>query len=452
MKRLLVSAGIIASLALGFAIGEYRVAASKLFQNTLNKVVSASSKALSSPDGLDLSRTNPLGRPLETVLIPIRVRKIDLHELFEFIPGRGGGICNFGDLIVIADREGGINAYSLNENKPVYTSIPNLSGNTENAKESDQIKIFEVHDIECITSSDGNYIVASHEYFDQAVNAKRLAISKFQFDYSNVDVNKSTWKIIFLSDNWQPLTEINNAGRLLYDDGGKIIVTIAPLQINNFDSEFIMDPQSLESQFGKILRVDINDGKSEVVSYGHRNVQGLVQTRLGEILATEHGPLGGDELNRIRQGFNYGYPIVTHGVQYGSYKWPFSNNAGRHSKFEKPIFSWVPSIAVSNLIEVKYFSDAWDGDLLLTTLKARSLFRLRYQNGKVLFAERIWIGDRMRDITTTESSGIVILAENGQLIILTLDLDSLASNKRTGKDIEARLATAYENFVKTNQQ
>ena len=77
----------------------------------------------------------------------------------------------------------------------------------------------------------------------------------------------------------------------------------------------------------------------------------------GELISTEHGPRGGDELNIIKSGRNYGWPEVTLGTQYLSYSWPYNKKQGRHEGFESPIFSWSPSIAVSNLIEVRDFDD-----------------------------------------------------------------------------------------------
>jgi glucose/arabinose dehydrogenase len=136
-----------------------------------------------------------------------------------------------------------------------------------------------------------------------------------------------------------------------------------------------LEAQNPDSDFGKILKIDLRTSTKSHVSIGHRNPQGLTITASGAMYATEHGPQGGDELNLIVPGKNYGWPIETYGAHYGKYDWPVQT---RNAKaFERPVLAWVPSIGVSNLIELENFHPAWNGDLLVESLKAQSLFRLR---------------------------------------------------------------------------
>ena len=120
----------------------------------------------------------------------------------------------------------------------------------------------------------------------------------------------------------------------------------------------------------------------------------------GKIISTEHGPKGGDELNIILRNENYGWPIVTHGTTYESLKaYDYASVVpGRHTGFKKPIFSWTPGIGISNLLEIQNFDERWDNDLIISSLKNMSLYRIRLDEEKVLFSERIWIGSRIRDI------------------------------------------------------
>jgi glucose/arabinose dehydrogenase len=111
--------------------------------------------------------------------------------------------------------------------------------------------------------------------------------------------------------------------------------------------------------------------KWRVFTKGHLNPQGLTFLKNGQLLSTEHGPKRGDELNVITEGSNCGWPDVTVGTEYGSYDWPVGSSlVGSHTGYTAPLFAWVPSIAVSQLIEINNFHPRWDGDLLVGSLKA----------------------------------------------------------------------------------
>ena len=108
------------------------------------------------------------------------------------------------------------------------------------------------------------------------------------------------------------------------------------------------------------------------------------------IWLTEHGPQGGDELNRIHRGGNYGWPLATYGVQYGTHTWPLAGTVAQTAALEEPFMSWYPSIGPSNLIEVTspLFED-WRGDLLMTSLRDNSLWRVRVRSDRVVATEQM---------------------------------------------------------------
>jgi glucose/arabinose dehydrogenase len=114
------------------------------------------------------------------------------------------------------------------------------------------------------------------------------------------------------------------------------------------------------------------------VSYGHQNPQGITISANREIFSTEHGPRGGDKLNLIQSGLNYGWSKVSLGTDYPSYSWDANKKQGRHDGFEPPIYAWMPSIGISNLIEVNSFANRWNGDFLIASLKAASFYRTRH--------------------------------------------------------------------------
>lgn len=95
------------------------------------------------------------------------------------------------------------------------------------------------------------------------------------------------------------------------------------------------------------------------------------------------------------------------------------------------MFAWVPSIAPTQVIEISNFNSRWDGDLLVGTLKASSVYRLRLEEGRVIYSERIWIGERIRDIAQTNDGTIVLWTDDSKLLFVTVDKDQLALKWRT---------------------
>ena len=159
-----------------------------------------------------------------------------------------------------------------------------------------------------------------------------------------------------------------------------------------------------------------------IYSYGHRNMQGIVvDPASGTIWAHEHGPQGGDELNRITPGDNYGWPIATMGLDYnGARISPFFDHDGFHA----PEWVWTPSIAPSGLAlyDGEMFAD-WQGDLLVTALAGQALHHLDLENGEVAAEERLLSerGQRIRQVLNGPDGAIWLLAESpdGQILRLT---------------------------------
>ena len=150
--------------------------------------------------------------------------------------------------------------------------------------------------------------------------------------------------------------------------------------------------------------------------------------------STEHGPRGGDELNLIRAGKDYGWPHVIFGTAYGRHVWPLSHRQGRHDGYEEPALAWTPSIGVSNLIEVRNFSPEWNGDLLVSSLRGRRLSRVVLSGDSVRLEEPIPMGERLRDITQIDDGRIVLWTDSARLVVLSVD--------RSESSIETILATA----------
>lgn len=200
------------------------------------------------------------------------------------------------------------------------------------------------------------------------------------------------------------------------------------------------DAQKADTHLGKLVRLTRDGGvpddnpfigkkkdgrefKPQILSLGHRNVQGLaVDSETGALWEHEHGPRGGDELNLITPGANYGWPIATKGRDYqGARITPFETFDG----MVDPIHSWVPSIAPSGLAIYRgnMFPD-WNGDALIGGLASRDLRRVDLENGRSV-GETDLISDldgRIRDVRVASDGAVLILVEdpdNGKLLRLT---------------------------------
>ena len=138
-------------------------------------------------------------------------------------------------------------------------------------------------------------------------------------------------------------------GRIVALDRDHLLVSIGDHELDGMNGPAApLDPTS---PYGKIVLLDKETGESAIFAAGVRNPQGLLIAADGTIYETEHGPKGGDELNVIEQGRSFGWPSNTYGIWYGNNPWPLSPHQGRHDEGQRPLFAWLPSIAVSNLTQ-----------------------------------------------------------------------------------------------------
>ena len=186
-------------------------------------------------------------------------------------------------------------------------------------------------------------------------------------------------------------------------------------------------PQNDESIFGKILFIDFNKKNHIIFSKGHRNSIGLY-SRGNLILSTDHGPRGGDEINKVIFGKNYGWEKASYGEIYGHGKNEKSNEPvylKSHIElgFEEPIFAFVPSIGISQIIEIpNSFSNFWSNNFLVSSLFGRSLYRVKFDENynKVIYYEKIFVGERIRDLKYLKKNDSILFAfeEEGELGIM----------------------------------
>lgn len=208
--------------------------------------------------------------------------------------------------------------------------------------------------------------------------------------------------------------------RIEFDSSGYLYFSIG--ERGNRDE----NPQDITRDCGKIYRlhddgsipndnpfVDNPEAKHAIFSYGHRNPQGMVKHPVtGEIYTHEHGPKGGDEINIIGKGKNYGWPVISYGVNYSGTSF---TDITEKEGMEQPLFYWVPSIAPSGLaiVDSDKYPD-WKGSLLVGSLKFSYLERLVIENNEVVKREKLFedIG-RLRNVIQA-SDGYIYIAVEGK--------------------------------------
>jgi glucose/arabinose dehydrogenase len=215
--------------------------------------------------------------------------------------------------------------------------------------------------------------------------------------------------------------------RLVFARDGRLFVTLGERNTERAKA------QTLDNDIGKVVRIE-RDGKvpadnpfvgregarPEIWSYGHRNVQGAaLHPVTGELWTHEHGPKGGDELNRDLPGRNYGWPLVSYGVEYSGKTISESPTA---PGIEPPVHYWVPSIATSGMLF--YTGDAfphWRGNVFVGGLRSKLVARLELDGDKVVHEERLLSGvvrDRVRDLEQGPDGLIYLLTDeqNGRVL------------------------------------
>lgn len=218
-------------------------------------------------------------------------------------------------------------------------------------------------------------------------------------------------------------------GRIVFDQSGMLYLTLG----DRGDKDRAQD---LNDHAGSVIRLHDdgrvpvdnpfalkNNAKPEKWTLGNRNIQGAaIHPQTGALWTHEHGPQGGDEINVMRAGRNYGWPVITHGVNYGSGSKIGEGQA--KAGMEQPLYVWVQSIAPSGLAFVN--SDKfphWKGNLLIGALRDQSLVRLELDGEKVLREERMLKGQlgRIRDVRMGPDGLVYLLTDSTQGALIRLE-------------------------------
>jgi aldose sugar dehydrogenase len=219
---------------------------------------------------------------------------------------------------------------------------------------------------------------------------------------------------------------LHYGGRVVFDREGNLLVSTG----ERSDLETRPQAQSLNSGLGKIIRITRNGQaaagnpftgqagtRAELYAYGVRNPQGLaIHPETGDIWESEHGPRGGDEINRIRAGVNYGWPTITYGIEYSGQK--VGEGIQKKDGMEQPVYYWDPVVSPSGM--TFYSGDRiaeWKNNLFIGCLSGMHIVRLAIENNRVVGEERLLASEsqRFRDITQGSDGALYAITDGGRL-------------------------------------
>ena len=267
------------------------------------------------------------------------------------------------------------------------------------------------------------WVYMSHPKYGE--KGSTLAVSRGEFDGTTL----SNVKEIFVADAWE--TSGNLAGRIYFAPDGMLYVTVGDRDrlccVGKEDNSLRMKAQDLSNHVGKTLRlrddgtaapnnpfVGRSDAKPEVFTYGHRNGYGLAfNPATKSVWQAEIGPLGGDEVNVLQSGHNYGWPIVSMGRNYEGTL--VSEQPWYRPGMDNPRMFWVPSISPSSLLF--YDGDrfkGWKGSMFVGALTTRSLIRVSFDQPSQAERREVLLGPlntRIRDVQLGPDGNLYVVTE-----------------------------------------
>ncbi len=245
------------------------------------------------------------------------------------------------------------------------------------------------------------------------LNASRSCV-EIAVDELALDRNRERARFVaqwFVSKPCVPVSAVQHtAGRFEVIDKNSVYLTVGDLGFTRIGD------RKKRGDLGSVFKLTART--AEKISQGHRNPQGIVLYNNDTLMVSEHGPRGGDELNIVKKGNDYGWPFVTYGQPYGAGDYVKPTKTGTHEGFVKPITYWVPSIAPTELVQLpnQGWGD-WNSALVLGTLREQVLvFIALNQKLEVTSTQQIDVGQRVRDLDVLSDGSLIMSTDAGNLI------------------------------------
>ena len=348
---------------------------------------------------------------------------------------RGGGIARLGEDLVGLTGAGALYGLSWDEEtgrigaRKLPVPPPHNLGAFSAAVPADvNREWFRTLDVATRRHADGWELFVSHHHWDDAGSCLALRLSRARLD-EGLETVTEPWIPLFATSPCLPVggevrgvsfVGLESGGRLAWLDGERLVLTTGDHQFDGWNRD-VAAAQADDYDYGKSFVVDVASGHAERFTRGHRNPQGLYVDPAGRVWSTEHGPEGGDELNLLVAGGNYGWPYATYGTDYQRLVWPPTEVDYPRESFLEPVYAWTPSIATSNLIGIEGDRfPRWRGDLLVSSLASRSLFRVRLVEDRVVLIEPLRIGMSIRDLIEGPDGRIWLWGDYGEVVVIDL--------------------------------
>lgn len=345
-----------------------------------------------------------------------------------------GSILEFEDGYLVATGDGELFRVRLPQggNAQVHrlpTAVPlNIDAFDKASRESKAGQFFRLMDLRIAQKEGRLRVLASHHWWDETHRCSVVRVSMLETTperFTSTSLN-AEWKTVYqstpclpLADTDWPFSGMEGGGRIRLLNDSTFILTIGDHGFNGviYNPDYVSDATA---SYGKTWKVHLDGGrKPELFTIGHRNPQGLFIDPDGTVWETEHGPQGGDELNLLRSEVNYGWPHVSYGTNYGKFTWPRNPEQGQHKGYTLPVFAWVPSIGVSNLLRIERdLFPLWKGDLIVSALNGGELLRLRMDSARVVFEEPIKFNERVRDLLEDRQGQLVVWTDTRSIIVI----------------------------------
>jgi glucose/arabinose dehydrogenase len=314
---------------------------------------------------------------------------------------------------------GGKNGFTLF----LYEAASNtqtLLGQVASASERLNDSRFAVTDIAVLSEANNDIsLLISYPQYQRGKRCVSVVLNQYQLNLGT-SPTLAKGKLWFASKPCVPVNAVQHAaGRIQVIDKTSAYLTVGDLGFTRIAN------RSVRGDLGSVFKVSAGSAtksKVERISQGHRNQQGIVLIGK-DLYVSEHGPRGGDELNLITKGKDYGWPAVTYGEPYSSGDYVRPRTTGSHEGFTKPLYNWVPSVAPTELIQLPTGTSwgQWAGQLVIGTLREESLIfiqlRSRASVGEVI---KVDVNERIRDLEMGKNNQIIATTDTGQLLFISM--------------------------------
>jgi glucose/arabinose dehydrogenase len=303
------------------------------------------------------------------------------------------------------DRGGSLFIWS--ENNPKLRILGNFIQSNERIRDSR----FAITDIAVLNERDNSLNILISFPRLTSKNCVEVVVDELSVDLIAANAKKvGRW---FTSKPCVPVSAVQHAaGRMEVMNSKSVYLTIGDLGYRKIDS------RNLRGDLGSVFK--ISKKKIEKISSGHRNQQGILLFDRKILITSEHGPRGGDEINVIEKGIDYGWPFVTYGEPYTQGDYVIPRETGTHKGFREPIKVWTPSIAPTELIQLpKSGFGQYSGGIAMGTLREMSIVFMTFENRKITTSEIVDIGARIRDLEVMPDQRLVATTDDGRVLFIS---------------------------------